>query len=129
MPIIGIVESNRRLTVLAAKLRTVKPERFDYQTYANASEFSEENCGTSGCAAGWACLIPEFQNLGLSLDLCYISPAFGYKRGFEALEEFFGLDIMESGHLFFPAPGEPKHDPVYVADKIDAFVASREVKA
>lgn len=56
------------------------------------------NCGTSACALGWACKIPEFNKLGLRVE--YYEPIFEDEFGIYAGMNFFDLTEEESRGLF-----------------------------
>jgi hypothetical protein len=60
----GIMKLQRkRLRELADHLDRIKPERFNMKEWFNKSE----ECGTSACAMGHACMMKRFQKLGLHL--------------------------------------------------------------
>jgi hypothetical protein len=64
---ISIEESNRRLLLLADFLEKLPPERFNYGEWVGKDWGGKQDlsCGTTACALGWACTMPEFQALGL----------------------------------------------------------------
>lgn len=62
----------KRALKLAEKLKnTVVKNNFNYQSWiaGNWNGEKELSCGTTACAAGHACLMPEFRRLGLRLSL------------------------------------------------------------
>lgn len=72
------------------------------------------DCGTVGCAMGWACTIPEFKALGLGLDAAG-NGAYAVrfdppndetgeetKFGFTAAARFFGINGDQAHYLFNP---------------------------
>lgn len=141
---IDIAESNRRLLVLAAKLRTVPEEHFWFGQWCDLNSIGQPDvCGTAGCAVGWACEIPEFQALGLRLGLVngrasFGRPEFNGDEGFPAARSFFGLTEEDTYLLFEPIEDEnvlfdedederlpANSTTTEVADHIEAFVRGR----
>lgn len=90
-----------RLLKLADFLEnSVPPERFDMEEWGSQG-FCKTDCKTAGCAAGWAGIL--FENEGFYLkysELNYPYPCFGKLRGFDAIEEFFGLDSYNAEEIF-----------------------------
>lgn len=73
-----VKESLRRLQILVDHLKNVNPRKFDLREWAYSAvwrnqcpvtldEVTNPECGTTACAVGHACTIPEFQKLGLAL--------------------------------------------------------------
>lgn len=64
-------ESDGRLLRLAAFLEQLPPDRFDYSVWVGRDwkGATDLSCGTTACALGWATAMPEFQALGLYLEL------------------------------------------------------------
>lgn len=62
------------------------------------------NCGTTGCAVGLACLLPEFREEGLSAVynsyLDGLVPTFSKFAGFDAVTMFFGISARDAQDLF-----------------------------
>lgn len=58
-----------RLLKLAEFLEQMQPERFNYRYWVGLNWGGKEDlsCGTSACAFGWACTMPEFQQQGLHM--------------------------------------------------------------
>lgn len=94
-----------RLERVAIMLDTLPPKRFDIHTFAS------DNCGTVGCAAGHAALLPEFNALGYHLGIpkwatknntvMYKEPSTGYSLyGFSAISAFFDLTELQAEELF-----------------------------
>jgi hypothetical protein len=83
-----------RMRVWADFLDTVPEGTFDLR---------EWECGSTACAAGWACRIPEFQEVGLELIHNELNPAtYPSFRGYDsysAVREFFGLDLRECDRI------------------------------
>lgn len=133
-----LTESNRRLLVLVALLKTVPDERFDYNRWVGRDwqGMPDFSCGTSACAGGWATTIPEFREEGLSLlpasedrggYIRYQSVSMPYPLyGYSALAECFGLTWSVAQYLFTPEDEEEeKYTAAQVAGKIEAFVTAR----
>ena len=124
-----------RLTKLGDFLATVPPERFDLGNWRNKGQGGRDSdiddealrtgCGTTGCAIGWACTIPEFKDAGLS----YIGyPVLGDGlRGFQAVEEFFGLSHMEAMYLFSSRRYKDNAGPDDVAERL--YEAAEKLKS
>jgi hypothetical protein len=109
------IHQARRLLRLAAFLKRLKPHQFNIYNWKSF-------CGTNACVLGWACQIPAFNKLGLTIgrpgetDACR-TPRYKHFFGGEAGEVFFGLTYKEKSSLFF-AHGYTKSDnpqPVTVA--------------
>lgn len=147
-----------RLTKLAELLDTVPPERFnmDYwglaSAYSNLKELNVAECGTSACALGWACSIPEFQAAGLhlhrngtSIRYDHFEPRFKTRseaypaleaiyEGFKAGAKFFGITLEQSEWLFLPREYEPPgfdqdEDPPIVITPADVAARIRTLIA
>ena len=60
------------------------------------------HCGTTACAGGWLCLVPELQADGLARFNYGIPgvPYFGNSVGFEALAGFFDLKLSRVVEIF-----------------------------
>lgn len=62
-----------------------------------------QDCGTTGCAVGWACAYPKFQEQGLHWTHC--APTFNedecYFGGWDAVCNFFDIHIDTADYLFF----------------------------
>lgn len=88
-----------RLLKLAAYLDTLPPEKFDLSTW---------HCGTTGCAVGHACTMPEFRAEGLRLsepvdafdDSLSYYPTYDGLDHWHAVCAFFELTKPESTYLF-----------------------------
>lgn len=127
-----------RLLTLATYLETVvalKPGEFDMDHWAMRHTLAENACGTTCCAVGHACDIPEFKAAGLRLKW-YASgtpavPAFdGLEHG-EAVMLFFGITSWDVDYLFtnegyWGSEGEcgDSISVEMVASRLRAFVAS-----
>jgi hypothetical protein len=85
-----------RLLRLADFLEELPEGRFDIGQWRNG-------CGTAGCALGWACSIPEFEDAGLVLEGNIIGdlvPCFNGAGGCSAGASFFGITYQLSCWLF-----------------------------
>src|SRR5262245_20650005 len=117
------------LDVLQKHLRTVAPETFEMRRWW---------CGTAGCEIGHAGSLPDFQGaLGL-VKYNYHERLWPKRPG----KEFFERDCFNTVALalelenkdtdfLFDAkqyPLERRNDPVYVADRIKAFVDQHRPK-
>lgn len=82
-----------RLLKLAEFLDTVEEDKFSLVTW---------DCGTTACAVGWACRMPEFQAEGLGIDFeeGYGLPTFHGYGGWQAVREFFQIDHETAALLF-----------------------------
>ena len=83
-------------------------------------------CGTTACAVGWACVIPAFKEQGLHWDgdIAFIHGDV-HEVGWDAAEEFFGLDSTESGKLFrYSSYERGNNGPRDVAARIREMVAA-----
>lgn len=143
----SIEEGNRRLLVLADFLDTLPPERFDYNRWVGCDWAGRPDlsCGTTACALGWACAMPEFQALGVKMvkseeETYVLTPFFeinGVKQSYgygpdNTSQYLFGLSYRDHEYLFTPAEpdedgngGEYEAVPQHVANKIRTFVSGR----
>lgn len=137
----------QRLQALATFLRTVPQRHFDLQSWRSSADGDEEvtdadlaslHCGTTACAVGWACSLPEFQAQGLTwgTDENYTGgyPIFtlpdmpDYHSGWNAVEEFFDISYPTAEYLF-SADEYPEVYPgmatsaTAVADRIEKVIA------
>ena len=125
-----------RLTKLGDFLVSVPSDRFDLLSWRNNGESDMESdgnidddalrtgCGTTGCAVGWACTIPEFKEAGLAYKDYTVS--YDGLRGFQAVEEFFGLSQMEAMYLFSEASYKANASPYDVAARLYFAADSQE---
>lgn len=116
-----------RLLLLAAFLEALAPAKFDFGEWVGSGwkGAPELSCGTTACALGWACAIPEFRALGAVIRPGFNGPRLGiagvedsYPEDVSAL--LFGLDSADHRELFHP--GRP---PAY----LDEYASSQEVAA
>jgi hypothetical protein len=109
---------NRRLLKLAAHLEELPRERFDYGVYVGKDwkGAPDLSCGTTACAIGWACAMPEFRKMGLRIlrSESRFSPGFYVPRGGSHREApsagtaIFSLTETEWDYLFMPE--QPLYD-------------------
>ena len=111
--------NKERLSQMVTMLRNLPPEP------AVKFRLHDWHCGTSACAVGHACLNPWFNEQGLTLNE-YGGPDFKGGFGWNAVEEFFGVNQLESRRLFYEgeyADGS-ETQPAEVADRIESFLAT-----
>ena len=129
---------NQRLLFLAAFLDTVNEDRFNLETWRRGEyvhvitdEVLLHDCGTTACAVGWACSLPEFRELGLGFHEYYPTletDDLGRLHTWDAVERFFDLDSAESSYLFiYTQYSSTNSAPRDVADRIREFVMERTV--
>lgn len=91
--------NEERLLKLADYLETVPERAFNMAAW-------RDECGTSGCALGHACEIPEFAAIGLKIEFCrkarIYMPVLNGSHGYAAAEALFGIDGDEAEYLFNP---------------------------
>lgn len=134
----------KRLLALAKFLRKVPDKQFDlgtwrennfeddYSLVADSTKgyqiTSAPSCGTTACAVGWGCAMPEFQKLGLKMildpdEFSNFYPKFKEFTGFEAVSEFFGISDREARYIFtIDAYGDEPISAKDVAARIEKFV-------
>lgn len=137
--------NKERLLYLAGFLETstAPQERFDFTEWCNYIDGRGDedgsrpqnildDCGTTGCAIGYACSIPDFIKQGLRLSFSG-APIFEDKDGtcwhhFEAAEKFFDLDSIDTKFLFDPHSNHLGNEATAqeVAQHIRKFVAANE---
>lgn len=97
------------------------PSKFDLRVWGE--------CGTTACAVGFAACDPVLRGQGLSLvpnphGHLPFAPSFNGSFGWAAVNDFFGLQLAESEHLFSPGAyllGDSK-DQIEVAARIKRFL-------
>lgn len=125
-----------RLLTLANWLDRVDPERFCMSTWA-----SKHECGTTACAMGHACDVPEFKALGLKLmwnqtagvsfDTAHVvfpdSNGGAARIDMSAAKALFDINDTQAEYLFASETeaGEHRGDetPQIVAERIRGLVA------
>ncbi len=123
LPAQAMPEGHRRLLKLASFLETVPDEKLDLSTWALG-----ENCGASGCALGWACMIPEFRALGLHLNGALLPAYAQYNSGAQHLPSyaaaaFFDIPRAVAFNLFVGSEKVGKEARDHVVSRIHAYVA------
>ncbi len=105
----------KRLRTLANYLESVPKERFDLHSW---------DCGTTACAVGYACKIPEFEQAGLGLGSSGQPTYNGRCFGFTAAAKFFGIS-SENAHKLFDANyyREGRDGVKAVVNKIRRFIS------
>ena len=141
--------NKQRLLTLATELeKPVLPLPFDMRDWyghgyafmdelqdgAPVSEATAKDCGTSACAVGLACLMPEFQKQGLGTTgvTPVVSTLDGKEiaNGWGAVHLFFGVDTRNAHYLFDPdyyttdEAGAQSITPKMVAARIREVVAA-----
>ena len=142
-----------RLQTLADFLKTVEPERFDLDYWRNRPDLDnllrvdaddsaaivtdeelKNECGTTACAIGWACTIPEFQQSGLIYkvdstggDVCYTNKGKDtvIYTGAAAVKRFFVFNSHHTAQLlFYPHNYQKEGDTSIneVIDRIEKFI-------
>lgn len=129
-----------RLLKLADHLETVSKRVFNLQSW------KQSNCQTTACAVGCACEIPSFRKAGLKLvfdyyeegacddgngndcNIKYFRPVFGDLVSWDAVEEFFGLNLYEAEYLFQSKnyATETNTTPKQVAKRIRELVKNKQ---
>ncbi len=83
------------------------------------------DCGAAACSIGHACQDERIRNEGLKLsrEKC---PNFDGYSSFRSLTSFFDIGWNQVVNLFCPDKYWSHKDPILVADRIDAFLASHK---
>lgn len=137
--------NHKRLKTLADFLRTVHNHKFDLANWRKsergsawvADESLQHGCGTTACAIGWACSIPEFkeEGLGYYCNIPSFVPRFSIDEarkvygayemeGWDAVTGFFGIDQVTAMDLFMASSYEGFISPDTVADRIQSLLDS-----
>lgn len=143
--------NKERLLFLAAFLETVPKEKFDlsdWRSNNNGDGFyslyvPDENlingCGTTACAVGWACSLPEFNKQGLYYnsdgDITYTNLSFedewygSFYEGWRAVRKFFDLDGEAADYLFNVSSYEcPREEQLqHVIQRIREFCENEKI--
>jgi hypothetical protein len=143
--------NTERLLILAAFLETVPEHKFSLSSwrdtglerltleerlsgyYISNKKLLNNSCGTTGCAIGWACTIPEFIEDGFSWSRnCPLLTDNSKEwrewmkvwHGFDAVENFFSIDGSTSEYLFMDTSyDEYKSGSKDVANRIREVVS------
>ena len=98
-----------RLNRLSEILSKVPEKSFDISKWTNQTSIENEvDCGTTACAVGWACFDKGFNEEGLHYTLGensydgreFLEPTFKSKKGWSAVEAFFGIESDIAFFLF-----------------------------
>lgn len=128
----------RRLLSLAKLLETkVPPKKFKMTHWTEGKKTDPRECGTAGCAIGWATTLPHFKKAGLrvvrsnEIDIGVYSSrlVFGRQENWGVPPVFFDISHKESRHLFAPDYYNGNPTPKTVAKRIRALVASEQKRA
>jgi hypothetical protein len=117
---------NERLRVLADFLESdaVPEERFDLGLFW----CDDDECGSVGCAIGWAAHCPALMAEGFRMDRSKRLFRVGAGKptdGFDAAKQFFDASIEDLGHLFMPGSYHGWPSRAAVVARIRAFLAPR----
>lgn len=132
-----------RLTLLADRLVRVNPDKFNLgQWFCNTIVEDEgDPCGFAGCAVGYACVMPEFNALGLHRpdaagqgqwrvgEPVFTEPGTGtVYESWAAVRAFFDLTPAEAVYLFqdysYEVSGHEMVSPEMVAARLRSVVAA-----
>lgn len=111
-----VKDGKTRLALLAQFLRNIPEDRFCLATWAD-HDFTEDVCGTTACACGWATTI--FDDLELANHIIRYKGSDSWL----AVSDFFELSIVEAEELFNSDNYYIKATPKMVAEKIHKFLA------
>jgi hypothetical protein len=100
----------------------VPEHKFDIDNWVTGPGYTPLDCGTAGCAIGWALTEPWFNEEGLNLDGDSTAPVYGGLDGWNAVQAFFGLHSGDAQGLFNQA-WNVTEKPTEVANLIREFVA------
>lgn len=113
--------NKERLLRLAEEILPNVPEdNFNLATWKERNE-----CGTTACAIGWACLDEQFNEEGLTYDEIYATPRYNNHLFWRAVREFFGLTQEQACDLFMEGgyDVEKRYHRRAVMDRIKMYVA------
>lgn len=107
---------------LAEGLKTVPPEAFKMDIWTNDHPMSmtpgKFDCGFAGCAIGWMPrFVPDNGLVAPGRDPYYFGD-FGYN----AVANYFDIDIDTTAYLFSPERYRNKVTPTEVAERIERFI-------
>lgn len=105
-------------------------DEFDPEQISAYSDASllDEDCGTTGCAVGWACALPSFNAEGLRW--ARLTPEYEdakhemFWSGWNAVANFFDISYSEAHRLFSSSAynRDEWSNPLAVAQRIEQFV-------
>jgi hypothetical protein len=121
-----------RLAILADFLDSVPPKKFNLESWrdseSNDSPFANRSdealldpaCGTTGCAIGHACVIPELKAEGLSWQ---DNPQYMRYSSWLAVQRFFEISDEVSQVLFSDSKYHAsERSPGHVAERIRTYL-------
>lgn len=117
---------------VALRLRGLPSRKFVMAHFADRGDrrtvgLSENLCGTSACALGWAATDSQFKRAGLRLWFYHGEPdgmiVFGKLRNMAAGAKFFGLTGYETDRLFGVHHGD---DVRYAIRRIESVIEDRK---
>ena len=127
--------NKQRLQELVKLLRTVPASKFDLSAWRYTPDgvtweqekdlksdehLKDLECGTTGCAVGWACAHKPFQDEGLVWGE---GPMYKGLSSWSATKAFFELYYKQAEHLFdIYSYALDKRTPEDVADRIEKFI-------
>ena len=125
-----------RLQALATLLRSVPTEHFNLGSWryedgggetATDEQILNHSCGTTACAIGWACAMPEFKKQGLEwgwANPLYTEENGDQTAGWKAVETFFDITPTEAQKMFSDVyyTSYEVITPTQVADRIEEFL-------
>lgn len=112
-----------RLLKLASHLESLPRKVFSIEVWHQT-----KSCGTVACAAGHACMMPEFRRAGFRLTEDGW-PIYRGEEHFHACSKFFGITVDESLELFSPNYYKNSPTPKQVAKRIRTLVAKKVADA
>lgn len=122
-------KGQQRLRTLYAVLNGLPESKVNVSTWRVANgrnDVSDDlllhSCGTTGCAVGWACAYPPFQAEGL--EFMSGMPYFKGRNAWDAVIEFFEINISEAMFMFGCLNNSGKKDRRYVMDRILSHLVS-----
>lgn len=99
----------------------IPADRFNLSSFANS--LNVHDCGTIACAAGWLGMHPEFQALGLGLEISASGRVdiIGHAAEFwdRTLSRVFGISVDQASGIFGARWMASSFDPVNEADFTD----------
>lgn len=118
-PLTTDAERAHYLNLLADHLDRMPVDKIDFDLESWGSTPEDNACGTTACAMGYACLVPEFQKRGLKLMVGervartvagynrfmtrgrpFALPVFDHGGGWNAITAFWGLSETNVSWLF-----------------------------
>jgi hypothetical protein len=133
-----------RLLRLAAFLEYEVPaERFDLSRWSNSRKIMMGECGSVGCAIGWATVLYRDEGLNLIKEFvygitypihvvsgtdCHGEPYTITYEGWDAVSIFFDITFKQSMYLFYIESYKPPYSMANVIKRIREFVHAGQVQ-